>query len=110
MKKGRPGVLLSILVPPDLRGALEREIFRGTTTIGIRSRSVSRSKLKRTEETIETVVGPVRVKVIHRETGEEIRPEAEEIIRFARNRELSFSEAERILRDAIDHARSQNRP
>jgi uncharacterized protein (TIGR00299 family) protein len=59
MKKNRPGVLLSVLAPPDLVGKLEKVIFRETTTLGIRRWPVSRHKLERRPHTVPTAWGPI---------------------------------------------------
>ncbi|HTN75253.1 MAG TPA: nickel pincer cofactor biosynthesis protein LarC [Pirellulaceae bacterium] len=59
MKKNRPGVLLSVLAPPELVTKLEKIIFRETATLGIRRWPVSRHKLERRPVTVETAWGPV---------------------------------------------------
>lgn len=63
MKKGRPGVVLSVLAEPALRQQLAEIIFAETTTIGIRFHAVSRLKLPRTMVPVETRFGDIRVKV-----------------------------------------------
>jgi uncharacterized protein (TIGR00299 family) protein len=63
MKKGRPGVILSILAEPALREHMAQIIFAETSTIGIRFHSVSRLKLPRKTLTIDTRFGAIRVKV-----------------------------------------------
>jgi pyridinium-3,5-bisthiocarboxylic acid mononucleotide nickel chelatase len=63
MKKGRPGVILSILAEPALREQMAQIIFAETSTIGIRFHSVSRLKLPRKTLTIDTRFGAIRVKV-----------------------------------------------
>lgn len=62
MKKGRPGVLLSALAPPDARARIVARILRETTTLGVRSHAVERTKLARRSVVAETPWGPVRVK------------------------------------------------
>ena len=47
MKKGRPGVLLSVLCPPERAGAVQAFLFTHTTTLGIRSYQVNRTALPR---------------------------------------------------------------
>jgi uncharacterized protein (TIGR00299 family) protein len=63
MKKSRPGWVLSVLCTQANRNALEGILFRETTTLGIRRQVLSRSKLVRQFETVETPFGPVRVKL-----------------------------------------------
>lgn len=63
MKKGRPGVLFSILAPPERQTACEEALFSNTTTFGIRRQTCTRSKLARQVETVSTRFGPIRVKI-----------------------------------------------
>jgi pyridinium-3,5-bisthiocarboxylic acid mononucleotide nickel chelatase len=63
MKKGRAGVLLSVLAPETLADALRETIFRGTTTFGIRYYPVRREVLERRFEQVATPYGEVPVKV-----------------------------------------------
>jgi uncharacterized protein (TIGR00299 family) protein len=63
MKKGRPGSVLSALAPAAAAGALREQIFRATTTFGIRSYPVRRETLARRFETARTPWGEVPVKV-----------------------------------------------
>jgi uncharacterized protein (TIGR00299 family) protein len=63
MKKGRPGVLLTVLSEPGLREAVERILFTETTTLGVRRQEWDRTVLAREVVTVETRYGPVRVKL-----------------------------------------------
>lgn len=63
MKKGRPGILVSVLCSPPERAILEELLFRETTTIGVRRHDVWRSCLSRRTETVSTPYGPIRVKI-----------------------------------------------
>ena len=63
MKKGRPGVLVTVLAPPDRREAIEELLFRETTTLGVRRQEWLRTELERDTATVATPYGPVRVKV-----------------------------------------------
>lgn len=65
MKKQRPGVLLSVLCEPEKANALARLIFRETTAFGLRSEAVSRLKLERRFESVNTCHGPVTIKIGH---------------------------------------------
>ena len=63
MKKNRPGVMLSALVPQDLETAAYELILRETTTLGIRTRPVERYAAERRNEAMETGSGVIGVKV-----------------------------------------------
>lgn len=63
MKKNRPGVLLTVLARPEDAGRLAAVILRESATLGVRLRHSQRLKAERREETIETPLGPVRVKL-----------------------------------------------
>jgi len=63
MKKGRPGHLFGALAAEASRAAVETEIFRQTTTLGIRATRVERRVLAREMVEVDTPYGKVRVKV-----------------------------------------------
>ena len=63
MKKNRPGTLLTVLCREAQKEAVVQAIFKHTATIGIRETLCRRYVLTRTEETVETALGPVRRKV-----------------------------------------------
>lgn len=63
MKKGRPGILVTLLCPADRREGLEEILFAETTTLGVRRQEWARSVLEREVVTVATAYGEVRVKV-----------------------------------------------
>jgi pyridinium-3,5-bisthiocarboxylic acid mononucleotide nickel chelatase len=63
MKKGRPGLLITILCEPERASALIDLVFRETTTIGVRAHEVRRKILDRELLAVATPFGDVRVKV-----------------------------------------------
>jgi hypothetical protein len=63
MKKGRPGVLVTVIAEPGRREALEELLFRETTTLGVRRQEWDRTILARECATVETAYGPIRVKI-----------------------------------------------
>ena len=65
MKKNRPGVLLSVLCERDRKQALMDLLFTETTTLGVRSYEVERRALRRSVTRVETLYGPIDVKVAH---------------------------------------------
>jgi len=63
MKKGRPGMLLTVLAKPEDAGKLSRILFTETTTLGVRRRDEQRQALMRRWENVNTPWGEVRVKI-----------------------------------------------
>jgi len=63
MKKGRPGVLVTAVVPRPAREAVEEVLFRETTTLGVRRTEWERTTLDRETRTVDTAYGPIRVKI-----------------------------------------------
>lgn len=92
MKKGRPGILLSVLVTRDHLEEIIKIIFSETTTLGVRIISVERRKLNREQRKIMTQFGVVGVKVIKRDGKEYLIPEFEECKRIAQEQKISMNE------------------
>jgi uncharacterized protein (TIGR00299 family) protein len=63
MKKGRPGTVVSAIVPAERRAEVERVLFVDSTTIGVRATAVSRTRAPRRFETVTTRWGDVRLKL-----------------------------------------------
>ena len=63
MKKGRPGIKLSVLCQTELIEDLSRIILSNTTSIGIRIRDENRIISSRENVSLDTQIGPVDVKV-----------------------------------------------
>jgi len=63
MKKGRPGVLLTVLCEPQKAFDLQRVLFAETPTFGIRRYNALRCKLQRHWQEVQTEYGTVRIKV-----------------------------------------------
>jgi len=63
MKKGRSGVLLTVLCKPEHIEKLTNLIFAETTTLGVRRREEHRKILARKWETVRTSWGDVRIKI-----------------------------------------------
>ena len=101
MKKGRPGVLLSALVPAALEGYAAELILRETSTLGIRVRSVERYEADREVQTVACSVGTVPVKV--KRLGSQIigiAPEYDACRRIAQERAMPLAEVYRLVNDA----------
>ena len=67
MKKNRPGTLLTVVAAPALRPAMSAIIFTETTTIGLRYSEVDRECLVREHVSVDTPIGPIRMKLAWRE-------------------------------------------
>jgi uncharacterized protein (TIGR00299 family) protein len=88
MKKGRPGVGLTVMVLPDKREVAVAAILRESSALGVREQLVGRTTLARETTTLETPWGPVRIK----RAGGRGRPEYEDLARIAREHELPLRE------------------
>ena len=84
MKKGRPGVQVSVLTEPQLANRISSLIIRETTTLGVRRTVVDRVSVSRTSSTVETRFGTIRVKIADIEGESRITPEYEDCARIAR--------------------------
>jgi hypothetical protein len=102
MKKNRPGILLSVIAPPDARERLTAMIFRETTTIGVRYREMARECLDREDVTVQTALGAVRVKVARRD-GRVLNaaPEFEDCVRIAREHNVPVKEVQALATKAF---------
>lgn len=78
MKKGRPGIVLCALSPPERESAVALAMLAETTTIGVRSWPVKRTTLSRRSAVVATSLGSVRVKITEAPTGMRARPEYED--------------------------------
>jgi uncharacterized protein (TIGR00299 family) protein len=105
MKKGRPGILLSVLTDTARLAHIADLIYSNTSTIGLRIQRVSRRMLPRREAMMDTSLGPVRVKVVLRDGREHITPEFEECKRIAIDRNLPLPEVYHIIENELTAGR-----
>jgi len=93
MKKNRPGVLLSLICPPERVEALSELVFQQTTTIGLRIYEARRRMLEREIVSLETPLGRVRMKLA-KLNGRvlNVAPEFEDCQRIARERSLPLKQ------------------
>jgi len=109
MKKGRPGLLLTVLAAPGHEDRLTQLLFEETSTIGVRSYRTERRTLERSHVTVDTSYGQVRVKVASR-SGEVLNfaPEYEDCKRLAAEKHIPLKrilEAASAAYLAKNHAR-----
>lgn len=106
MKKNRPGTLLTVVAPPDLREHLTAIVFRETTTIGLRYQELSRACLEREIVAVETPLGPVRFKIARR--GDEVfnaSPEFEDCARLAAEHSVPVKQVQALAVQAYWQSR-----
>jgi pyridinium-3,5-bisthiocarboxylic acid mononucleotide nickel chelatase len=101
MKKNRPGTLVTVLAPPELREAVAALLFAETTTIGVRYQEVLRERLEREVRSIMTPVGPIRFKIARRD-GSIINasPEFDDCANAARAHGLSIKDVQAMATKA----------
>ncbi|HAG82004.1 MAG TPA: nickel pincer cofactor biosynthesis protein LarC [Cyanobacteria bacterium UBA12227] len=105
MKKSRPGILLTVICPPEKLTVCEDILFRETTTLGIRHFTQQRTILEREIQEVQTNYGLVRIKVASRDCNGEkvianIQPEYEDCAAIARTYQLSWREVHQMAVDA----------
>jgi hypothetical protein len=105
MKKNRPGQQVTVICEPASEERLTDLIFRETTTLGVRRTMAARRTLKRELITVETPLGPIRMKVA-RLNGRILNaaPEYEDCQRVARERGVPLKQ---VLAEASFEFRKQ---
>jgi len=102
MKKGRPGTLVTALAPESARDAVERALFRETTTFGVRRTVADRRKLDRRHVEVETPFGRARMKIGLLDGAEVTRsPEFEDCQRLAAEKGVPVREVFDAVRAAF---------
>jgi len=77
MKKGRPGVLITLLCKPGDREKLSKILLLETGAIGLRFSEKERTCLSRRQDEVETEWGKVKVKVVDFYGEDHVTPEYE---------------------------------
>jgi uncharacterized protein (DUF111 family) len=101
MKKGRPGILLSVMVARGHVDKVAEIIYQQTSTIGLRIQNIERRKLPRRELEIDTSLGKVKAKAVIRDGKEVIAAEFEECKRIANEKRLPLLEVMEIVQREI---------
>jgi uncharacterized protein (TIGR00299 family) protein len=97
MKKNRPAVMLSVLAPAGLETRLIETIMRETSTLGVRSRRVSRHTAQREIIEVDTTLGKAHAKVKRFGDFTAVSPEYEDCRRIARERNMPLQEVTRTV-------------
>ena len=113
MKKGRPAVKLTVLARPEDEERLAGEIFRHTSTIGVRIHTDRRYELARRSEQRKTPFGTIEVKISE---GFGVRKEK---IEFASLKQIAETSGKRLAevraslagedgKDEAEHSEAEN--
>jgi len=98
MKKGRPGVVLSVICEPGSEDHIREIIFTESTTLGIRTYGFKKDTLVREFSKLKTSFGEVTVKRSFY-NGKEVsaKPEYDECKRIAQERNIPLKEVYNII-------------
>ncbi len=100
MKKGRPGTMLSALVPNDLEREAAELVLRETTTLGVRVRPARRYEAERETVEVATSLGSARVKVKRLEGAiVAVSPEYEDCRKIALERGIPLQDVLRTVQN-----------
>ncbi len=107
MKRGRPGIVLSVLTDPAKMEPVLKVLFAETTTLGVRVQEVARRLLARELTEVATRFGPVRVKVA-KTAGRRVkaRPEYQDCKRIAEQTGLPLRDVVREVERALRRLRN----
>ena len=103
MKKGRPAHTLSALVPTTRAAAVRTEMFRQTSTIGLRETHVGKTALERRMGSVDVDGQPIRVKLaVHEGRVVNAQPEYDDVARAA---DVTGRPIKDVLADAVAASR-----
>jgi uncharacterized protein (TIGR00299 family) protein len=102
MKKGRPGVMLTVLSSIEDKKKLIDAIFSETTTLGVRTYLIRREKLARSIVKVRTKYGIVRIKIGKKgDTLMNIAPEFKDCSRLSKKNRVPLKHIYDAARSAL---------
>jgi pyridinium-3,5-bisthiocarboxylic acid mononucleotide nickel chelatase len=105
MKKGRPGVLVSVQARPAEADQIETLLFRDTPTLGVRRTTILRTVLAREPSAVETPYGPVMGKIATLPDGSRrFTPEYEAVREIADRHAMPLSHVINAAQEAFSRA------
>lgn len=118
MKKGRPGILMTVVCAKEHRDVMTSLVLSDTTTIGLRYHEEHRMKHDRRIETLHTQFGEIRVKIAESSDGviTNIHPEYDDLKKAALRHNVAPTQiyrhvmmhAEHFLQSKDTHKRDTN--
>lgn len=101
MKKQRPAYELTVLLDRSKQGAVTNLLFKQTSTVGVRFHEMERTMMQRTNKTINTPDGPVRLKNFSYQNIQKQTLESDDVNHFAKAQQISRQMAEQKLWQSI---------
>ena len=101
MKKSRPGTIIHILCRQESRDEMLEQIFRHTTTLGVREMVMQRYILSRSFEEADTRFGTVRCKISKGYGVVRKKFEYEDLAAIARKYDISIEEARKAADETM---------
>jgi hypothetical protein len=93
MKKGRPGLKISVLASPKNIDKVNAFLLEHTSTIGLRYHLVKKERLPRNQYSISTPYGDVKVKEVEKPSGRKsTKVEYESIIEISKKYSLPIQQ------------------
>lgn len=99
MKKNRPAYQLNVICNECDMERLEKIIFKGTTTIGIRRIRLERTVLKRELINVNTSIGSALVKVCYLDMEKRFYPEYQSVSAICDDNDIPYIEAYNIIQE-----------
>jgi uncharacterized protein (TIGR00299 family) protein len=102
MKKNRPATLVTVMCVPEKGDMLVQVLLSETSTLGVRIQQMQRLKAQRTQERIDTPLGPLQVKI--KRLGRRVlsaTPEYEDCLSIARERDMPLAEVYEVAQQVI---------
>ena len=99
MKKNRPAIVLSLLIHTHQLETFYQQIFAETTSIGVRVYPVTKYMLPYEIRTVQTKLGPAKVKVArYQDSLRNVAPEYEDCRKLAEEQQIPLKEVYDIIK------------
>ena len=99
MKRGRPGIIVTVLAHRDARDNIVLSLFHNTTSLGVRFQEMRRQVLIRRMEAVHLPDGTVRIKIADLGSGsQKMMPEYQDCQKIAKKTGRPVRE---IIEDAL---------
>ena len=102
MKKSRPGTEVTVLATLADKDSVIQTLFAASTTIGVRTRDVTKRMLPREEITVTTPFGAVRAKVVDVPGGTaRFKTEHDDLVRLSQDSGVAYLTLKGVADDAV---------